>query len=308
MRRPEFCVPVIATAALLMSAPAMADDCKCGKRAAGGKGESAAEQESAGGGQGGGFGVEDIAPKEGSTPPAADQPAAAADQKKADKPAAAADEKKADPPAVTPAQTKLEAIRAASLRRSAKHLGLNYDTMLKDLPAEGSPAAAADQPGDADGAGAAGADEPAEGRSGVRRERLRRLARHVLSAATNEELQGLVKTLAPDPRVALAFRVINRVGTVVKERQGESAAEDDLGDVSEMAESNREEFAAALADAILEQAEAEQLQLLQAKQAVELEVLKNRQAVERAERLLQRARESAETSQKRLEDAEKAVK
>lgn len=296
MRRPEFCVPVIATAALLMSAPAMADDCKCGKRAAGGKGESAAEQESAGGGQGGGFGVEDIAPKEGSTPPAADQPAAAADQKKADK------------PAVTPAQTKLEAIRAASLRRSAKHLGLNYDTMLKDLPAEGSPAAAADQPGDADGADAAGADEPAEGRSGVRRERLRRLARHVLSAATNEELQGLVKTLAPDPRVALAFRVINRVGTVVKERQGESAAEDDLGDVSEMAESNREEFAAALEDAILEKAEAEQLQLLQAKQAVELEVLKNRQAVERAERLLQRARESAETSQKRLEDAEKAVK
>jgi hypothetical protein len=215
-----------------------------------------------------------------------------------------------DPPKTKSSQSSLATVREKSLRASAKHLGLDYDTMLGDLPDTEEPPVADESPDGTPDDGKGKTEVPdvdqKEAARQRRRARLKELARHVLGAATSPELQTMVTTLAPDPRVALAFGILNRVGTVARGRQAESASEGGLDEAHDLAKENPAEFAAALDDVLSAEQEEKQLQLLLAKQAAERELFLNQQAVARAEKGLQRARDAAAASQKELESAEKA--
>jgi hypothetical protein len=182
--------------------------------------------------------------------------------------------------------------------------------MLGDLPDTEEPPVADESPDGTPDDGKGKTEVPdvdqKEAARQRRRARLKELARHVLGAATSPELQTMVTTLAPDPRVALAFGILNRVGTVARGRQAESASEGGLDEAHDLAKENPAEFAAALDDVLSAEQEEKQLQLLLAKQAAERELFLNQQAVARAEKGLQRARDAAAASQKELESAEKA--
>jgi hypothetical protein len=297
MPRLSFCaIPAVVIFVLLTTTPVMAEKCRCARctatggssHEAGSEGQKGAKAESDG------FGFDDLGEKGGT------KNAVGKDEKPDKKPEPAKAESSKSP------QSFLAAVREKSLRATAKRLGFDYDTMLGEL-------AEAEQP-DADGASPDdGADKPdvedvdrKEAAAQWRRDRLRKLARHVLGAATSPELQALVTTLAPDPRVDLAFGILNRVGTLVKGGGAEAASEGGLDDAHDLAKENRAEFAAAFEDVLSIEHEEKQLQLLLAKQAAERELFLKQQAVARAEKGLQRARDAAAASQKELESAEKA--
>lgn len=191
----------------------------------------------------------------------------------------------------------LEASREASLRRTAKILGLDYDTLLQPAVA-----GKGDLPGPA--------DVPAPGELPRRQrpdgQRLRALVKHALELATEPEFNAIVAELIPSKKVALCLKVINRVGTIVKGKSAESASESNLDDEHDLAQLNPEAFAVEIEEELAERKDAEQLALLQKKQAAELELLQKRQDVARSERSLNRARAAAETAEKAVQEAAQA--
>jgi hypothetical protein len=299
MLRRSFCkIPAVIIVVLLTATPVMAEKCRCVKctAAGGSSNEAGSEGQKGAKAESGEFGPDDLGTKDGTKNAVGN----GKDKKLDEKPEPAKAESPKSP------QSSLAAVREKSLRAAADNLGFDYDTMLGEL-------AEAEQP-DADGVSPDdGADKPdfedvdrKEAAVQRRRDRLRKLARHVLGAATSPELQALVTTLAPDPRVDLAFGILNRVGTIVKGSGAEAASEGGLDDAHDLAKENRAEFAAAFEDVLSIEQEEKQLQLLLAKQAAERELFLNQQAVARAEKGLQRARDAAAASQKELESAEKA--
>jgi hypothetical protein len=196
---------------------------------------------------------------------------------------------------------EMAVLREASLRRTAEHLGLNYDTLLTRKGAvkkepEGQTPTATEPPAEM---------EPDEKRRFDGR-RLRALVKHALELATEPEVNAIVSELVPSKKVALCLKVLGRVGTIVKGKSRESGSDGNLAAEHDLAKQNPDAFAEAIEEELAERKDAEQLALLQKKQAAELELLEKRQDVARSERGLNRARAAAEIAEKAVQEAAQA--
>jgi len=195
----------------------------------------------------------------------------------------------------------MQADREASLRRTAQRLGLNYDTLLRDGGRSGSPQA------EPVGPATNSTDDVPVGRlPNVRGTRIRRAAQLVLRAATSAELQAIIESVAPDPRIKVAFGILNRISTLATGSSRESGAEEDVDELHDEARNNPEELLAAMQEELQDRKEQEELALLTARQQAEIEQLKSQQAVKRAEQALKSAQAAAENAASRTSAAEQA--